>query len=231
MQASSGTERVAGPYRRFIDRLEPGERLGEILFGLIMVLTFTLGASVQLQDDPEGAHELLLSALGCNVAWGIIDAVLYLMGQLSERGRLHRIAERVRSAKTEDLARGIVVRELDHRIPHLVGPEMRIALEGEVLARVRGIKPAPNRVTLQDLWPALAVFWLVFLTAVPAALPFLVIRDAQVALRTSNTILIGLLFWSGWRWAAYTGGTPWRTGAFMVVTGVALVAVAIALGG
>ncbi len=55
--------------------LEPAESLGEIVFGLIMVLTFTLGAAVA------GGYErgLLLAAVGCNVAWGVIDAVLFVM--------------------------------------------------------------------------------------------------------------------------------------------------------
>ena len=75
------------------------------------------------------------------------------------------------------------------------------------------------------------MFWLVFLTALPAALPFLVIRDAQIAMRVSNAVLIGLLFYVGWRWAGYTGASPWRTGLFMALLGVALVVVAIALGG
>ena len=29
---------------------------------------------------------MILAALGCNLAWGIIDAGLYLMGCLGERG-------------------------------------------------------------------------------------------------------------------------------------------------
>jgi hypothetical protein len=62
-------------------------------------------------------------------------------------------------------------------------------------------------------------------------LPFAVLRDAQIAMRTSNAVLIGLLFYVGWRWAAYTGASRWRTGLFMALLGVVLVVVAIALGG
>jgi hypothetical protein len=50
-------------------------------------------------------------------------------------------------------------------------------------------------------------------------------------MRASNAILIGLLSYVGWRWAAYTGASRWRTGLLMAVLGVALVVVAIALGG
>ena len=74
-----------GWYRRFVEHLDPGERLGELLFGLIMVLTFTLGAGIELQGDRTATRDLLIAALGCNAAWGIIDAALFLMGRLSER--------------------------------------------------------------------------------------------------------------------------------------------------
>jgi VIT1/CCC1 family predicted Fe2+/Mn2+ transporter len=71
---------------RFTHRyLDPGERLGEILFGLIMVLTFTATARATLGDSPDSARELLIAALGCNIAWGIIDGGMYIMSAMLER--------------------------------------------------------------------------------------------------------------------------------------------------
>jgi hypothetical protein len=220
-----------GWYRRFVEHLDPGERLGELLFGLIMVLTFTLGAGIELQGDRETTRELLIAALGCNAAWGIIDAALHLMGRLSERGRLHRLVRKIQAAPGSEEALALVDRELDERLPAIVRPEVRLALDAHVLDRVREMKLEKNRLTADDAWAGLAVFWLVFLTALPAVLPFVVLRDARIAMRASNALLIGLLFYVGWRWAAYTGASPWRTGLFMALLGVALVGVAIALGG
>ena len=63
--------------------LDPASSLGEVLFGLIMTLTFTLGAGIIIEDQGrEGARELLIAVIGCNIAWGIIDGALYLAGQL-----------------------------------------------------------------------------------------------------------------------------------------------------
>ena len=230
MPESSEASSPRGWYGRMLDQLDPGERLGELLFGLIMVLTFTLGAGVELGGREE-TGELLIAALGCNTAWGIIDAALYLITRLSERGRLYRLVQSIRAAPTSEQALALVDRELDERLPEIVRPEVRAALDAHVLERVREMKLDANRVTASDLWAGLAVFWLVFLTALPAVLPFLVIRDAQIAMRSSNAVLIGLLFYVGWRWADYTGAKPWRTGLFMALLGVALVLVAIALGG
>jgi hypothetical protein len=50
-------------------------------------------------------------------------------------------------------------------------------------------------------------------------------------LRTSNAVLIVLLFYVGWRWASYTGASHWWTGLTVLSLCVALVGVAMALGG
>jgi hypothetical protein len=57
-----------------------------VLFGLIMVLTFTGSLSIT-EAGREDVHAMLVGALGCNIAWGVIDGVFYLMGCLAERGR------------------------------------------------------------------------------------------------------------------------------------------------
>ena len=70
-----------------------------------------------------------------------------------------------------------------------------------------------------------------FFGSIPDALPFLVIDDAWIALRVSNAILLGLLFLAGFLWARRTVLPPLRTGLLFLAAGIALVAMAIALGG
>ncbi len=49
--------------------LDPASSLGEVLYGLIMTLTFTLGAGIIVENQGrEGAHELLIAVIGCNIA-------------------------------------------------------------------------------------------------------------------------------------------------------------------
>jgi hypothetical protein len=225
-----GEEESKGWYARFVARLEPVEEVGELVFGLIMVLTFTLGASIGLGDREE-TRELVLAVLGCNTAWGIIDAALYLVARLSERGRLHRLVRAVQKARSDEWARGVVASELDQRLPPVIAPQMRAALDAHLVERVRELKLERNRVTGEDLWAALAVFWLVFLAALPAVVPFLLIQDPMIAMRASNAVLITLLFIVGWRWAGYTGASRWRTAFLVTLLGVGLVSVAILLGG
>ena len=66
--------------------LDPIDRVSEVLFGLIMVLTFTGSLSVA-EAGRDDVRTMLIGALGCNLAWGIIDAMLYLMGCLAEKGQ------------------------------------------------------------------------------------------------------------------------------------------------
>ena len=76
---------AALPFASTARVLEPIDRVSEVLFGLIMVLTFTGSLSVA-EAGREDVRVMLVGALGCNLAWGLIDAVLYLMACLAERG-------------------------------------------------------------------------------------------------------------------------------------------------
>lgn len=213
--------------------LEPGESLSELLFGLIMTLTFTLGAGMLVQEGPDAVRELLIATIGCNIAWGIIDGVFYINGQIFERARIARLGTMIRAARNEDEASVVVERELAGIIDLTVDAGERAELYRRMARQVRASAPRPRAVglVLADFKGALASFWLVFLGSIPAALPFLVIDDAWIALRVSNAILLGLLFLAGFLWARHTILPPLRTGLLFLVAGMALVAVAIALGG
>ena len=91
---------------RVLDRLE---RTSEVLFGLIMVLTFT--GSISVADSGQGQiREILVGALGCNFAWGIVDASMYLMACVTERGRTILMLNAVRDAGDRNAAH-VLIRE------------------------------------------------------------------------------------------------------------------------
>ena len=212
--------------------LDPASHMGEILFGLIMTLTFTLAAGIVIQEEGrEGAREMLIGILGCNLAWGIIDGVLYVLGQVFDRGRIRRIGFHVRQATSDDEARRMVANELDETLLPMADESARRNLYDAIVDRVRGTPVAPNPVRREDLMGGLAAAWLVFACSFPAVLPFLFLDDPHVALRVSNVILIALLFFVGWRAAQHTLVKPWLAGLTFMLVGVLLVALAIPLGG
>ena len=233
-RAVTGADSVAGPDRgslmhRYVD---PVTSLGEILFGLIMTLTFTLGAGIIIEDEGrEGARQLLIAVIGCNIAWGIIDGALYLVGELFDRGRMRRLGRSIRLAVTPAAAEKLVAQEFDEILGPVTSESDRRTLYGRIAENIRGTPSVPNPVTKQDLMGAFMSFWLVVVASVPAAIPFLLFDDARLALRVSNGILLALLFVTGYFWARYTLGRPWLVGLCFLLGGVVLVVAAIALGG
>ena len=211
--------------------LDPVDTLGEIIFGLIMVMTFTIGARILGADEPTDGRELLIAALGCNVAWGIIDGFLYLLVCVFERRRitsLHAALAQSEQATGIQLLRD----ELDSDLTELGDAEVRERFYAAIAAAARRTKPGKVRVTLNDVRGAALACCLVIATAIPAALPFMFISDAYIALRVSNAILACLLFLVGFRWGKHIGSpSPALVGLLIMSIGVALVLIAIPLGG
>lgn len=215
----------------FADHLAPGERLGELLFGLIMTLTFTIGAGVWVGTAEGASTALLYATIGCNVAWGIIDGALLILGRMFDRGRLFRLGQAIAGAADEQRAIDIVAGELDETLAPISSENRRLEFYRDVVGRVRGTQRTPPAVTWADARAAFAVFCLVFFASLPAALPYLVIHDSWIALRTSNALLIGMLFWVGYTWARHTSFHPLRFGILLTLLGIVLVLIAIPLGG
>jgi VIT1/CCC1 family predicted Fe2+/Mn2+ transporter len=212
--------------------LDPATRMGELLFGLIMTLTFTLGAGLVIDEEGrEGVRAMLIAILGCNLAWGVIDGVLYVMSELFERGRLRRVARSVREAASDGEAESVVADEFDTLLGRVADEPTRRQLYRTVAGNLRAVDPTANRVTRQDLMGGLAAGWVVFACSIPAVLPFLFLDELHLALRISNAILLVLLFVVGYRTAQHTLARPWMAGAAVTLLGVGLVLLAIRLGG
>ena len=71
--------------------LDPVDRASEIVFGLLMALSFTGSLSVASAGREE-VRTMMAAALGCNLAWGLADAVMYLVGIVVERARAAKLA-------------------------------------------------------------------------------------------------------------------------------------------
>ena len=208
--------------------LEPIERISEVLFGLIMVLTFTGSLSVAEAGQAE-VREMLIGALGCNLAWGLIDAIMYLMGCLSEQAQRLRTLRAVRKAATPENAHRIIASAL----PPAIVPALQPADLEKMRLHVSQLPEPPARPRLhsRDWRGALGVFLLVFLSTFPVVLPFIFMHDAMRALRLSNGIAVAMLFLTGYAFGRCAGYRPLLMGISMVALGSVLVAITIALGG
>jgi len=171
---------------------------------------------------------VLVGALGCNLAWGVIDAGLYLMGRLQERGRTIQTFRAVRDSTDEVAARRIVAQTLPSVLVTALPPSQLEVMRQAVLNMP---EPPLPRLTMADIGGAVAVFLLVFLVTLPLVVPFLFIGETRLALRVSNGVAVALLFLSGYAFGKRAGLLPWVSGLAMVVVGSLLVGLTIALGG
>jgi hypothetical protein len=208
--------------------LEPIDRVSEVLFGLIMVLTFTGSLSVA-EAGRDDVRTMLIGALGCNLAWGIIDGVLYLMGCLAEKGRGLLIFRALRKATDPSAGQRLIADAL----PPVVGSVLTQAeLEAVRQRLIQLPEPSTQAKLGKDDWlGAVGVFLLVFLCTFPVVIPFLLMRRAGPALRVSNTVAVVMLFLTGYVFGRMTGRHPWLLGISMVILGLVLVGLTIALGG
>jgi hypothetical protein len=209
--------------------LDPTDRTSEILFGLIMVLTFTGSLSV-VQAGRGDVREMLIGAVGCNLAWGIIDAAFYLMGCAAEKSRDLVTVRAVRSAPAPEVAHRLIADALPPAIASVVQPAELESMR----QRLTRLPEPPEQAGLgKDDWlGGLVVFLLVFFATFPVAIPFMLMPHASSALRVSNAIAIAMLFTLGYLSGRRAGRRrPWRVGIFMVVIGALFVTLTVALGG
>jgi len=208
--------------------LSPVDRVSELLFGLFMALTFVGAVSVS-EAGQEEIRKMLIAALGCNLAWGLVDAVMYLVRTVTDRGRSLTLVLSVRAAANAETGRKLIASTLS-RVGAVVVSEAEIEA---IRARIAALTSLPARPTLRwdDLLAAVAIFLIVVASTFPVVLPFVLIDDVAVAKNLSRAIALAMLFFGGLALGRYAGYGSWRVGFMMAGLGTALVGAIRALGG
>ncbi len=209
--------------------LEPIDRFSEIIFGLIMVLTFTCSLSAASSGKQE-IRTMLWTAVGCNLAWGIVDAMMFLMGRMVDKAEKGQMIRKIKTAKSNQ--------EIDQSVKGAIPPFMADTISTkhihELHDAVLKIPDLPARpfVSKKELLNAGVIFLLVFTSTFPVIIPFFFLQDnPMIAIRVSNGIAILLLFIGGYVLGRKTGYPAWLSGLLFTVIGLALVFMTIALGG
>lgn len=208
--------------------LDPIDRISEVLFGLIMALSFTCSISAA-EAGREDVRTMLIGALGCNIAWGLIDAIIFLLTSLTERAHGIATLRALRKATEPREARAIITDALPPIVAGVMAED-----DFERLRRNLGQlsePPARPRLGRNDFLAAAGIFLLVFLATFPVVIPFLFIKEATLALRVSNGVALVMLFLAGYSLGHYAHHRPLRMGLTMMLVGSVLVMITIALGG
>ena len=208
--------------------LSPVDRISELLFGLFMALTF-VGAVSVAEAGREEIRAMFIAAMGCNLAWGLVDAVMYLVRTVTDRGRLLTLVRTVRAAPDAETGRKLVENSLSQVAANLVSSAEIEAIRGRIVA----LSSLPERPSLKrdDLLAALAIFLIVVASTFPVVLPFLLLQDVGTAKALSRVSALAMLFFGGLALGRYAGYGSWKVGFMMVGLGTALVTAINALGG
>ena len=218
--------RLPGPVVRGV--LTPYDRFSEVLFGLIMALTLTGALNVTAATAQE-TRTLFVATLSCNVAWGFVDAVMYVMNQVLGRGRSLLLDRALRQGGDPSELRVLLSEVLPEPLVDDLSADRLDALRRRVSSYPE--LHAPATIQAEDLLGAVGVFLLVVMSTFPVALPYLVIPDVGLAKGVSRGLALVLLFGSGYAIGRYSGVRPVWMGLAMLAIGAALVAIVMALGG
>ena len=208
--------------------LNPVDRVSELLFGLFMALTF-VGAVSVAEAGQEEIRKMFAAALGCNLAWGLVDAVMYLVRTVTDRGRSLTLLRSVRAAPDAESGRRLIERALSRNAAGLVSTAEVEAMRGRIVALTSlPVRPRLNR---GDLLAALGIFVIVVASTFPVVLPFVLLQDVGTAKNLARAIAVAMLFFGGLALGRYAGYGSWKVGFMMAGLGAALVAAIRALGG
>lgn len=207
--------------------LDPINRVSEIMFGLIMAVTIVGSLSIATARGKD-VQTAMAAALGCNFAWGLVDAVMYLVRALTERTRIVALAKRVVSADQET-AQQLIKAALPPHVRAITGP---VELEGMRRHLLDLPRPLRGGLSRRDYLAAIGVFLLVVAGTFPVVLPFLLTDDVGLAMNLSRLITLAMLFVGGFvlgrhAWHAH----PVWTGCLMLLLGGALIVAVVVLGG
>ena len=207
--------------------LDTVERVSEMCFGLFMALTFVGAVSVATAGEPDPARTMFAAALGCNLAWGLVDAVMYLVRTLTTRGKRITGALAVKNAADPAAGRLALAESMPPGAHELVGEA-----ELEAIRARLAVAALPERPRLhgRDYLGAVAIFFIVVATTFPVALPFLVF-ELKTGLVVSRVLTLIMLFGGGLALGHFAGFGGWKAGLGMTALGVVLTIAIIALGG
>ncbi|WP_415768640.1 hypothetical protein [Pseudomonas sp. LB3P38] len=208
--------------------LDPVDRVTEVIFGLLMAMTFTGTISVATSGQ-ETERTMMIAALGCNLAWGLADAVMYLLRTLIERTRNRTLRTNLLGATDAAAGQALIAEALPPRLAAAAGPEELESLRRRLVDY--SSMPVQPRLGWDDFRGAVGVFLLVVLSTFPLVVPFLLLDQTALAVRLSNLVGLGVLFSAGWILSKYAGAKPWQGGLATAVTGAVLITAIIALGG
>ena len=219
--------------------LDPIDALFTIFFSILFALLFTLSYSILIYHGVISSsfargygEELFVTILGAVTAWGIIDGVLYILGGVLARSERYRLLQYVQTSDSEEEAATAIAYELDFILEPITSDEQRHALYRDIRGYLSQAEPQAIGLQREDVVGAAATVLLYVVAVLPSLLPLLLLPDdTALAIRISSVVSFMVIFAAGYSWGLHTGTNPWKLGLLLSSVCLAMVLVALLLGG
>ena len=224
--------------RRPRDYLYPHERLVEILYGLVIALTITSAIRVVTGGGTLNINLMVETSLGAGAAWGIIDAMLYILVVIFQKHRYTRIASKISSARDESEALATIQDDLEDSLVGTLDAEdqksvYRLVLHAQRRSSKASYTHQPKFIVIarEDIFGAIQVFLAMLMATLVVIVPLWLIGPPHLAVLASNIVAIVALFTVGYTWARHTNIRKTLFGLALVSLGIAIVGISSVLGG
>ncbi|WEJ70454.1 hypothetical protein [Pseudomonas sp. PSE14] len=210
------------------DITTPFDRVSEMTYGVIMTLTII--SVISAASGGASRQDLIVAALGCNLAWGLVDALMLLVRLRVERTHRHGRLRALRGISNDTDFRDGLDDFLPPRLVAVLQPDEVWRLRQRLMGSSLGTGEPPRGGA--EVWlAALLIVLLVTGITLPMILPLWLVPDDLLALRLAQAIGVVMLFMLGWLLARWAGDSPWPGALGFTALGVAMTGLCIALGG
>ncbi len=210
------------------DITTPFDRISEMTYGVIMTLTII--SVISAASGGASRQDLIVAALGCNIAWGVVDALMLLVRLRVERVHQHGRLRALRGVSSDTDFREGLDEFLPPRLVAVLHPDELWNLRQRLMASELGT--GQPRGGGAAVWlAALLIVLLVSGITLPLILPLWLVPDELMALRIAQGIGVVMLFGLGWLLSRWSGDSPWPGALGFTALGVAMTGLCIALGG
>ncbi|MEX2684358.1 MAG: VIT1/CCC1 transporter family protein [Candidatus Sigynarchaeota archaeon] len=222
------------PKKLLKNYLSASDRLSEIMFGLIMAMTIIGASRIALisGDEEINGRVIIAATLGCNIAWGLVDGLMYIFSCLIDRGKYNGLIASVKKEKEEKSALALIDKALDSAIIDDLDEAERKQLCATLYKKLVMKEPGKVRIAMDDVAGAFVCFLLTFFTAFLIVVPFFIpVIALGIKMLLSRLVTLAMLFGIGYAYASHTGKGKVKTAIVMVVLGLVITAVIMVLGG
>ena len=198
------------------ETLSLGDRLSELLYGVIMVSSISGLVVIAGPPEDSGFYYMLVVLFITIILWGLLDGISYALLSAADRSEREVLLESLGTEADAEKRKDAIAEELDDTLVSRLdeGSRMRIVeiIEKGLPRTMKTIKK--NKLTSFEKKIVLAAFLLDFLALVILVIPYLIFDRLAIAALISHIIALVMFVIIGYYYAKFAHLNKWK-GAFV----------------